>query len=123
MSEQTNIQIVQQQKNSVQFRDIGFDEFVFRENFKCSFLVSPYIDDAHSHSLRYMARILEARIIEGKFTLTKRFNRTSRVWLATRVFSNPMLTTEKLRCPGLMILMQHHCLQTEFDWEDDLVMS
>lgn len=57
--------------NSVFQHDEGFDEFVSEEDFMDSFNVSPYIDDTHSHSLAYMASIIEAKIIGGKQRLIK----------------------------------------------------
>lgn len=58
-------------KNLVQSHDEGFDEFVLEEDFEDSFYVSPYIDDTHSHSVAYMASILEAKIIGGKRRIIK----------------------------------------------------
>lgn len=46
--------------------DEGFDEFMLGEDYEESFNVGPYIDDAHSHSLAYMASVIEAKIIGGK---------------------------------------------------------
>lgn len=41
------------------------------EDFEDSFFVSQYVDDAHSHSLAYMASLLEAKIIGSKRRIIK----------------------------------------------------
>lgn len=46
--------------------DEGFDELILDEDFESSFYVAQYIDDAHSHSLAFMASVLEAKIIKSK---------------------------------------------------------
>lgn len=51
--------------------DEGFDEFVLGEEFEDSFEVAPYIDDAQSHSLAYMASVIESKIIGGKRRIIK----------------------------------------------------
>lgn len=48
------------------FVDEGFDDFNFGDDFEDTFHVAQYVDDAHSHSLAYMASVLEAKIIGGK---------------------------------------------------------
>lgn len=50
---------------------VEFEDSLFGEEFEDSFLAAPYIDDAHSHSLAYMASVLEAKIIGGKRRLIK----------------------------------------------------
>lgn len=55
----------------VQFQVEEFDELVLNEEFEDSFHVSQYVDDAHSHSLAYMASVLEAKIIGGKRRIIK----------------------------------------------------
>lgn len=46
--------------------DEGFDEFLLGEDFQSTFHVSQYIDDAHSHSLAYIASMIESKIIWSK---------------------------------------------------------
>lgn len=58
-------------KKTVPLHDEGFDEFFMGEDFENSFHVAQYVDDAHSHSLAYMASILEAKIIGGKRRIIK----------------------------------------------------
>lgn len=53
------------------FNDEEFDESVFGQDFEDSFFVSQYVDDAHSHSLAYMASVLEAKIIGSKRRIIK----------------------------------------------------
>lgn len=50
---------------------ITVDDIFAGEDFENSFFAGPYIDDAHSHSLAYMASALEAKIIGGKRKLIK----------------------------------------------------
>lgn len=45
------------------------DDFFLGEDFENSFFAGQYIDDAHSHSLAYMASVLESKIIGGKHRL------------------------------------------------------
>lgn len=47
------------------------DQIFFGEDFEDSFSAAQYIDDAHSHSIAYMASVLEAKIIGGKRRLIK----------------------------------------------------
>lgn len=50
---------------------MSVDDIFLGEDFENSFFAGPYIDDAHSHSLAYMASVLEAKIIGGKRKLIK----------------------------------------------------
>lgn len=52
-------------KTSVKTTDITLDD-CFDDDYKNSFRIDQYVDDIHSHSLAYMASILEAKIIKGK---------------------------------------------------------
>lgn len=58
-------------KKQTHFYDQEFDELAFGEDFEDSFFVAQYVDDAHSHSLAYMASILEAKIIGSKRRIIK----------------------------------------------------
>lgn len=52
--------------------DVDVDDDTFLgDDFEDSFFAGPYIDDTHSHSLAYMASVLEAKIIGGKRRLIK----------------------------------------------------
>lgn len=48
-----------------------FEDSLLGEDYEHRFLAAPYIDDTHSHSLAYMASVLEAKIIGGKRRLIK----------------------------------------------------
>lgn len=61
----------QSSQHDQEFFDEGFDGFVLEDDFHDSFHVAQYIDDSHSHSLTYMASVLEAKIIGGKRRVIK----------------------------------------------------
>lgn len=50
---------------------VVMNDIFLDEDFDDSFFAGSYIDDAHSHSLAYMASVLEAKIIGGKRRLIK----------------------------------------------------
>lgn len=51
--------------------DAIIDDIFLGEDLENSFFAGQYIDDSHSHSLAYMASVLEAKIIGGKHKLIK----------------------------------------------------
>lgn len=53
-------------KKQIVCEDEGFDDFFHEEDLESPFRVAQYIDDAHSHSLAYMASVLESKIIGAK---------------------------------------------------------
>lgn len=57
-------------KKSIDQNDVKFDE-CFSDDYNNSFRIDQYVDDIHSHSLAYMASILEAKIITGKRRIVK----------------------------------------------------
>lgn len=57
-------------KPVLELNDDGLDEY-FGEDYFQSFHVDQYVDDNHSHSLAYMASVIEAKIITGKRRIVK----------------------------------------------------
>lgn len=52
----------------IAFDDEGFDDFFSGEDYEDCFNADQYIADAHSHSLAYMATVLESKILKAKPT-------------------------------------------------------
>lgn len=58
-------------KKATHVYDESFGELALGEDYEDSFFVAQYVDDTHSHSLAYMASVLEAKIIGSKCRIIK----------------------------------------------------